>query len=161
MGARVIATAEELKGLLGQQLGVTDWLTVDQERVDGFAKVTGDHQWIHVDTERAEQSPFGGTIAHGFLTLALTVPFGAELYELGFGRSRLNYGINTVRFPAPVPVGSRIRAQVTLDGIRDPGDRSGPSADHDVHHRERGQGTPGLRGRAAHPRHPLSRGTTP
>ncbi|MCR1785574.1 MaoC family dehydratase [Nocardioides carbamazepini] len=121
MGARVIATAEELNGLLGQQLGVTDWLTVDQERVDGFAKVTDDHQWIHVDTERAKQSPFGGTIAHGFLTLALTVPLGAELYELGFGSSRLNYGLNKVRFPAPVPVGSRIRAQVTLDEIRETG----------------------------------------
>ncbi|WP_107766975.1 MaoC family dehydratase [Nocardioides terrigena] len=121
MGARVIATAEELNGLLGQQLGVTDWLTVDQERVDGFAKVTDDHQWIHVDTERAKQSPFGGTIAHGFLTLALTVPLGAELYELGFGSSGLNYGLNKVRFPAPVPVGSRIRAQVTLDEIRETG----------------------------------------
>ena len=121
MGARVIATAEELNGLLGQQLGVTDWLTVDQERVDGFAKVTDDHQWIHVDTERAKQSPFGGAIAHGFLTLALTVPLGAELYELGFGFSRLNYGLNKVRFPAPVPVGSRIRAQVTLDEIRETG----------------------------------------
>ncbi|MER6969987.1 MaoC family dehydratase [Nocardioides sp. NPDC000445] len=121
MGARVIDTAEELNGLLGQQLGVTDWLTVDQERVDGFAKVTDDHQWIHVDTERAKQSPFGGTIAHGFLTLALTVPLGAELYELNFGSSRLNYGLNKVRFPAPVPVGSRIRAQVTLDEIRETG----------------------------------------
>ncbi|MBC7268261.1 MAG: MaoC family dehydratase [Streptomyces sp.] len=121
MGARVISSAEELKGLLGQQFGVTDWLTVDQERVDGFAKVTGDHQWIHVDTERAKESPFGGTIAHGFLTLALTVPFGAELYELNFGSSRLNYGLHKVRFPAPVPVGSRIRAQVTLDEIRETG----------------------------------------
>lgn len=121
MGARVISSAEEMKGLLGQQLGVTDWLTVDQGRVDGFAKVTGDHQWIHVDPERAKKSPFGGTVAHGFLTLALTVPFGAELYELRFGSSRLNYGLNKVRFPAPVPVGSRIRAQVTLNEIRETG----------------------------------------
>ena len=121
MGARVISSAEELKRLLGQQLGVTDWLTVDQERVDGFAEVTGDHQWIHVDPERAKQSPFGGTIAHGFLTLALTVPFGAELYELDFGSSRLNYGLNKVRFPAPVPVGSRLRARVTLEEIRGTG----------------------------------------
>ena len=121
MGARVISSAEEMKGLLGQQRGVTDWLTVDQGRVDGLAKVTGDHQWIHVDPARAKESPFGGTVAHGFLTLALTVPFGAELYELHFGSSRLNYGLNKVRFPAPVPVGSRIRAQVTLDEIRETG----------------------------------------
>lgn len=119
--ATVFESPADLAGAVGKHLGYSDWLTIEQERIDQFAEATNDHQWIHVDPERAKESPFGGTVAHGFLTLALTVPFGAELYELHFGSSRLNYGLNKVRFPAPVPVGSRIRAQVTLDEIRETG----------------------------------------
>ena len=103
--------------LVGAELGPTDWLQVTQARVDEFARATDDPQWIHTDPERAAAGPFGGTIAHGFLTLSLCVPF---LYELmpdrGFALS-VNYGVNRVRFPAPVPVGSRIRASFRLESV--------------------------------------------
>jgi acyl dehydratase len=103
--------------LVGIELGPTGWLEVTQARVDEFARATDDPQWIHTDPERAAAGPFGGTIAHGFLTLSLSVPF---LYELmpdrGFALT-VNYGLNRVRFPAPVPVGSRIRASFRLESV--------------------------------------------
>ena len=103
--------------LVGVELGPTDWLQVTQARVDEFARATDDPQWIHTDPDRAAAGPFGGTIAHGFLTLSLCVPF---LYELmpnrGFALT-VNYGVNRVRFPAPVPVGSRIRASFRLESV--------------------------------------------
>ena len=101
----------------GEEIGVSDWMEITQERVDAFAEATGDHQWIHVDPARAAQGPFGGTIAHGFLTLALTVPLAAEVeLDVGEPRMAINYGLEKVRFPAPAPVGGRIRARVMLVG---------------------------------------------
>ena len=97
-------------GRAGEELGTSDWLTIDQERVDRFAEATGDHQWIHVDVERAADGPFGGTIAHGYLTLSLVPLFGSQIFALETPGAKLNYGVNKVRFPSPVPVGSRIRA---------------------------------------------------
>jgi acyl dehydratase len=95
----------------GDEFGPSDWLEITQDRIDGFADATGDHQWIHVDPERAAEGPFGTTIAHGFLTLSLLVKFLYEVRpESGEYRMGINYGVNKVRFPAPVPVGSRIRA---------------------------------------------------
>ena len=101
---------------VGQELGVTEWMTIDQERIDGFADFTGDHQWIHVDVERARrESPFGSTIAHGYLTLALAAAWQYELGIVPAGVSQaLNYGLDRVRFVAPVKVGARIRDRVVL-----------------------------------------------
>jgi acyl dehydratase len=100
---------EELKALAGKDLGHTDWLQIDQGRVNTFADATDDHQWIHVDAERAASGPFGGTIAHGYLTLALLIPLMTELLEVSGVRMSINYGLDKVRFPAPVPVGAKIR----------------------------------------------------
>jgi acyl dehydratase len=109
-----IARLAELPGLVGQELGVSDWLTVDQARIDAFAEATGDHQWIHVDTARAAAGPFGTTVAHGLLTLSLLPWFYASAYCIDDVRMGLNYGFNKVRFPAPVPEGSRLRARFRL-----------------------------------------------
>jgi acyl dehydratase len=99
----------DLAALAGRDLGASGWLSITQERVDTFADATGDHQWIHVDPERAKAGPFGTTIAHGYLTLSLVIPLWTELLTIeGIGMA-VNYGLNKVRFPAPVPVGSRIR----------------------------------------------------
>ena len=104
--------------MIGEEVGVTDWMEITQERVSAFADATDDHQWIHVDPGRAASGPFGGTIAHGFLTLALTVPLSAEVeLDVGNPKMGINYGLEKVRFPAPVPVGSRIRARVALLGV--------------------------------------------
>ncbi|QIX28557.1 MaoC family dehydratase [Nocardioides sp. JQ2195] len=119
MAPRVLASMDEVQQVLDEPLGTTEWVEVDQESVDRFADLTGDHQWIHVDPERAASSAYGGTIAHGYLTLARLPAFAATLYRLEAGESRLNYGVNKVRFPAPVPVGSRIRATPTIVGIRE------------------------------------------
>ncbi|HUQ55040.1 MaoC family dehydratase [Lentzea sp.] len=100
---------EELRALTGRDLGHTDWLQIDQNRVDTFADATDDHQWIHVDPERAATGPFGGTIAHGYLTLALLIPLMTELLDVSGVRMSINYGLEKVRFPAPVPVGAKIR----------------------------------------------------
>jgi acyl dehydratase len=101
---------------VGQHLGHSEWLTITQERVDQFAEATDDHQWIHVDPERAErESPFGRTIAHGYLTLSLVSSLVAQIVEATGFRMGINYGADKIRFPAPVPVGSRIRASATLD----------------------------------------------
>jgi acyl dehydratase len=104
----------ELPSLVGQEVAVTDWLTVTQQQVDLFAQATGDHQWIHVDPERARAGPFGTTIAHGFLTLSLLPRFFESAFEIAGSRMGINYGLNKVRFPAPVPVGSRLRARLKL-----------------------------------------------
>src|SRR5579859_838342 len=102
-------SADELKAAVGTHLGFSDWLVIDQERIDRFAEATGDHQWIHVDPERAKDGPFGTTIAHGYLTLSITNMFLPQLVTVSTAKLGINYGANKVRFPAPVPVGSRIR----------------------------------------------------
>lgn len=114
---RTFTSAEELKGAVGEQLGYTEWVEVDQRRVDLFAEATGDHQWIHVDPERAAAGPFGGTIAHGYLTLSLLPLFAPQLVEVAGARMGVNYGTDKVRFPAPVPVGSRLRATATITDV--------------------------------------------
>lgn len=110
--------ARNLAEQVGQHLGVSEWMVVDQERVNQFADATDDHQWIHLDAERAAQGPFGGTIAHGFLTLSLTVTLAGQVsLDVGDPKMAINYGLEKVRFPAPVPVGSRIRASVELGDV--------------------------------------------
>lgn len=99
---------------VGEDLGVSDWVEITQERVDAFAAATGDHQWIHVDVERAKAGPFGGTIAHGYLTLALLPWLGSQVFGITGVSAALNYGNNKVRFPQPVPVGSRVRTHVEV-----------------------------------------------
>jgi len=114
---RVFTTFEELAEAAGSELGTSDWLEVTQDRVNLFAEATGDHQWIHVDVERAADGPFGGTIAHGYLTLSLIPLLGTQVFELRTPGAKLNYGVNKVRFPHPVRVGSRIRLHVTLGEV--------------------------------------------
>lgn len=117
---RIIASIEELKGLVGQELAVTDWFTIEQERVELFADATGDHQWIHLDAERSRrESPYGGTIAHGFLTLSLLPMMMEGAVSMPAPKLAVNYGLNKVRFPAPVPVGSRIRGRMMLLEVED------------------------------------------
>ncbi|HEY3015808.1 MAG TPA: MaoC family dehydratase [Nocardioides sp.] len=116
--ARTFSGIEEIEGSVGQSLGQTDWLEITQEQVNQFADATGDHQWIHVDAELAAKGPFGGTIAHGYLTLSLIARFGGELFDVEGVSAKLNYGINKVRFPSPVPVGSKIRASATVGGTQ-------------------------------------------
>ncbi len=99
---------------VGQELAVGEWVVVDQPMIDKFAEATGDHQWIHVDRERAAAGPFGTTVAHGFLTLSLLPRLAASAFEIADVRMSVNYGLNRVRFPAPVPSGSRIRARLKL-----------------------------------------------
>jgi acyl dehydratase len=111
---RVFDGVAEVAGAAGQHLGYSDWRTVTQDDVDRFADATGDHQWIHVDTERAAQGPFGGTVAHGYLTLALVPSLGQQVFRVEGIRMAVNYGLDKVRFPAAVPVGSRVRAGVEL-----------------------------------------------
>ncbi|HTP73386.1 MAG TPA: MaoC family dehydratase [Burkholderiaceae bacterium] len=103
-----------LRERIGEELAVGDWVTVDQATIDKFADATGDHQWIHVDPERAKQGPFGATIAHGFLTLSLLPRLAESALKVDDVRMGVNYGLNRVRFPAPVPSGSRIRARMKL-----------------------------------------------
>ena len=103
-----------LQGLVGHEVGLSDWIAVDQARIDRFADATDDHQWIHVDAERARQGPFGATIAHGYLTLSLLPAFFDTAFRIDGLRMSINYGLNRVRFPAPVPVGSRLRARFRL-----------------------------------------------
>lgn len=111
---------KKLLPLVGTEIGVGEWMEITQERVDAFAAATDDHQFIHVDPDLAAQTPFGGTIAHGFLTLALIVPMVAKIpIDVGYPVMGINYGLNKVRFPTPVPVGSRIRARYTLDSVEE------------------------------------------
>ena len=115
MSATTTTTLGELPSFKGQVLGVSDWFEITQERVNTFADATDDHQWIHVDVERAKaQSPFGGPIGHGFLTLSLFVPMWSQVLTVTDVGMAVNYGVNKVRFPGPVPVGSRIRLTATL-----------------------------------------------
>jgi acyl dehydratase len=120
MPARVIESLESLKNLVGTELGTSDWLVVTQERISAFAETTEDRQWIHIDAERAaRESPYGTTIAHGFLTLSLISDFMKQTIELRGVRMAINYGLNRVRFPRPVVSGSRIRARFVLQALKD------------------------------------------
>jgi acyl dehydratase len=117
VGGREMKTFEhlsDLQALVGQPLGTSEWLTIDQDRIDRFARATDDLQWIHIDAQRAAAGPFGTTIAHGFLTLSLLPVFFESAFEIADARMGVNYGLNRVRFTAPVPVGSRLRAHFQL-----------------------------------------------
>lgn len=111
---KTFQTLSELSACIGQEVAVSDWLTITQAQVNLFAEATGDHQWIHVDPEKARGGPFGGPIAHGFLTLSLLPKFFESSFEIVQSRMGVNYGLNKVRFTAPVPVGSRLRARMKL-----------------------------------------------
>ncbi|TSD92956.1 MaoC family dehydratase [Skermania sp. ID1734] len=115
---KAFTSLDDLSAAVRSTVGPTDWFTIDQNRINAFADATGDHQWIHVDVERAAQGPFGGTIAHGFLTLSLIPQFAADLFSLEFGGARINYGLNKARFPAPVPAGARVRATAEFVELR-------------------------------------------
>ncbi len=110
---------DDIKARIGQELGVSDWHEVTQEAIDAFADVTGDHQWIHVDPERAKDTPFGGTIAHGYYTLSLAPKFTYELFTVTGIAFAINYGLNKVRFPAPLPVGSKVRMRAAIASVED------------------------------------------
>ena len=113
-------TLAELPDLVGKELGTSDWVEVTQERVNLFADATGDHQWIHIDVERAKkESPFGGPIGHGYLTLSLLIPMWAEVLVVTDAVMGVNYGLNKVRFPSPVPVGSKIRLTANLKDVEE------------------------------------------
>ena len=117
--ATVFESPGELKQAVGRNLGHSDWLEITQERIDKFADATGDHQWIHVDPERAKEGPFGSTIAHGYLTQSLVNLFLPQIVEVRGIRMGINYGADRVRFPAPVPVGSRIRGGAEVVEVED------------------------------------------
>ncbi|MGI9002481.1 MAG: MaoC family dehydratase [Pseudonocardia sp.] len=116
---RVFNGVDELRAAVGSQLGVSDWITLDQSRIDTFAEATGDHQWIHVDQDKAKAGPFGTTIAHGFLTLSLLPVIGRQVYTVEGVQMGINYGLNRVRFTAPVPVGSTVRGSIELLEVTD------------------------------------------
>lgn len=117
---RHIASIAELRKLIGQEVAVTDWLAINQERVNQFAEATGDHQWIHLDVGRSKkESPYGTTIAHGFLTLSLLPLIMQSAISMPEARLNVNYGLNKVRFPAPVPVGSKVRGRLALKDVED------------------------------------------
>ncbi len=121
---KIFKTLADLTATVGQEVAVSDWITITQEQVNLFAQATGDHQWIHVDVERAKAGPFGAPIAHGFLTLSLLPRFFAEAMVIEEAAMGVNYGLNKVRYMAPVPVGSRLRARLTLV-FSDPIDNNG------------------------------------
>lgn len=114
---RVFEGLEQVRDAIGEHVGYSDWMEITQERIDAFADATGDHQWIHVDPERAAQGPFGATIAHGYLTLSLLPALGEQVLDIRGFRMMINYGSDKVRFPSPVRVGSRIRAGVELTAL--------------------------------------------
>ena len=116
---RTFRTLDEITDAAGSELGTSDWLHVDQQRISMFADATNDHQWIHVDEERAAAGPFGRTIAHGYLTLSLLPFFAGQVFDIATPGMRINYGLERVRFPAPVPVGSRLRSHVRLGAVTD------------------------------------------
>jgi len=116
---RTIDGIEELRGCVGEELGVSEWHQVDQDQISAFAATTGDHYWLHTDPERANGTPFGSTIAHGLLTLSLGPMFSYQLYEIANVPMYLNYGFEKVRFTAPLPVGSRVRMRATLQSIEE------------------------------------------
>jgi acyl dehydratase len=115
----IVETLDDLTPLVGSELGVSDWLEITQQRIDTFADATDDHQWIHVDPARAKDGPFGKTIAHGYLTLALIIPLWTQLLDVREVRNKLNYGLNKVRFPSPVPVGSKVRLRASLASVEE------------------------------------------
>jgi acyl dehydratase len=110
---------EQVKSCVGQELGVSDWHTVTQEKIDQFAEVTGDDQWIHIDVERAKETPFGGTIAHGYYVLSLGPRFSYDMFTFEGFAFGLNYGLNRVRFPAPMPVGGNVRMRAKLAAVEE------------------------------------------
>jgi acyl dehydratase len=112
-------TSDDLRAAVGTHLGYSDWVEIDQDRIDTFAEATGDHQWIHVDPERAKTGPFGTTIAHGYLTLSITNMFLPELLRVPGAAAGVNYGANKLRFPAPVPVDSRVRMGCEIIDVDD------------------------------------------
>ena len=114
---RTINGIDEFESLIGQELGSSEWLTMDQDAINAFADVTGDHQWIHVDEERAAEGPYGATIVHGFFTLALIPKFSSEVFTIEGVSIRVNYGLNKVRFLQPVVVGSRLRGKVEVKDV--------------------------------------------
>jgi acyl dehydratase len=114
---RVFASPQELAAAAGTEIGASDWITVEQDRIDQFADATGDHQWIHVDPERAAAGPFGSTIAHGFLTLSLIPHLAWQVYKVEGVRMSVNYGLDRLRFITPVKVGSKVRAVVAVDSV--------------------------------------------
>lgn len=116
---RTFTTLDEVAAAAGTPIGTSDWLEVDQSRIDAFADATLDHQWIHVDAEQAASGPFGRTIAHGFLTLSLLPHFASQVFTLDAPGAKLNYGLDKVRFPSPVPVGSRLRSHVSFGEVKD------------------------------------------
>ena len=116
---RTVEGLAQVLELSGVDLGVSDWLEIDQGRVNLFAEASGDHQWIHVNQQRAEAGPYGGTIAHGYLTLSLVVPLLSELVTFSHESTTVNYGLNKVRFPAAVPVGGRVRLQASVTSVRE------------------------------------------
>lgn len=116
---RIFADLEELTAAKGEHLGHSDWVQITQDRIDTFADATGDHQWIHVDADKAEGGPFGTTIAHGYLTLSLIPMLGKQIYQVDSIRMGINYGLNKVRFPSVVPVGARVRTGIELLDITD------------------------------------------
>jgi acyl dehydratase len=116
---RTINGMDELKAAAGEELGTSEWHEIDQDAVNAFADVTGDHQWIHVDVERAKDTPFGGTIVHGYFTLSLVPVLAAEIAAFEGFNFALNYGLGKVRFPAPLPVGSKVRASGQITAVDD------------------------------------------
>ncbi|WP_031088026.1 MaoC family dehydratase [Streptomyces sp. NRRL WC-3549] len=118
---RIFTSAQELREAVGEELGHSDWLEIEQQRIDRFAEATGDHQWIHVDPERAAAGPFGTTIAHGYLTLSLLPALVPQVLRVEGAKMGINYGTDKVRFPSPVPVGSRLRATAVLKNVEEAG----------------------------------------
>ncbi|WAJ45533.1 MaoC family dehydratase [Mycobacterium sp. Aquia_216] len=118
---RTFESVSDLAAATGETIGQSDWVTITQEEVNLFADATGDHQWIHVDPERAKDGPFGKTIAHGFMTLSLLPRLQHDMYTVKGIKLAINYGLNKVRFPSPVPVGSKVRATTSLVGVEDLG----------------------------------------
>lgn len=116
---RVFSGLEDLRASVGEEVGISDWIRIDQDRIDLFAASTNDHQWLHIDAREAALGPYGSTIAHGFLTLSLMVPTVQQLYRVEGQRMVVNYGVNKVRFPDPVPVNSIIRGSLSLTGCSD------------------------------------------
>jgi len=158
MPATIFESPHDLNDAVGKHLGYSGWLTMEQDRVDKFADATNDHQWIHVDAERAKTGPFGATIAHGYLTLSLVSSFMPEIFEVRGFEFAVNYGTNKVRFPAPVKVGQRIRggAEIFCRGGQGRHPFSGSR-----HRRDRGRRPAGLHCRAGQPLLPEEVGINP
>ncbi|BDZ45162.1 MaoC family dehydratase [Naasia aerilata] len=119
MTDKKIVTIDELPALVGTEIGPSEWLEITQERVNTFADATDDHQWIHTDPERAKEGPFGGAIAHGFLTLSLLIPLWSSIFDVEGVGTKINYGLDRVRFTSPVKVGARVRMKATLTKVEE------------------------------------------